>query len=171
MAQNQDQRCRSRVVGHRPVLESCAVGLSGLVLGNKKSAGPEAVATFVALRAVGTLATGKGGVVAIPATGLARATGGTPISISASHITNRSSSFRPSASTGRAKARRLAKSLCLKKQAQRMLKSSVFACLSQVLSFTLSLAWLYSSSGQLWRFFCFRFNTPWYSWHSSPWRQ
>jgi len=92
----------------RRVSKTCAVGTSGFVPGNKKSAGPEAVAKYVAPHAVGILATRKGAVVAITAAGLARATGGTPISISTSHITNRSSSFRPSASTGRAKARRLA---------------------------------------------------------------
>jgi len=108
MAQNQNQRRRSRVLGQRQVLVSCTVGFLGSVPSNKKSAGPEVVSTSVAPQAVGILAPGKSGVVAIPAAGLARANGGTPISISASHITNRSSSFRPSASTGRAKARRLA---------------------------------------------------------------
>jgi len=108
MALNQNQRRRSRAVGKRPVFESCALGLSGLVPGNKKSAGPEAVATSVAPQAVGILATGKGAVVAIPAAGFGQAFGGHSTSESASHITNRSSSFRPSASTGRAKARRLA---------------------------------------------------------------
>jgi len=104
MAQNQSQRCRSRVLGQRQDLESCAVGLSGLVPGNKKSAGPEEVATSAAPQAVGILPTGKCGVVAIPAAGFGQAFGGTPTSESASHITNRSSSFRPSASTGRGKA-------------------------------------------------------------------
>jgi len=84
------------------------VGLSGFVPGNKKSAGAEEVDTSAAPQAVGILATGKRGVVALPAEGFGQALGGTSTSESAAHITNRSSSFRPSASTGRAKARRLA---------------------------------------------------------------
>jgi len=92
----------------RRVSKTCAVETSGFVPGNKKSAGPEAVATSVAPQAVGILATGKGGVFAITAAGFGQTLGGTSTSESASHITNRSSSFRPSASTGRAKARRLA---------------------------------------------------------------
>jgi len=62
----------------------------------------EAVAISVAPRAVGSLARSRDQVVAIPAAGFGQAFGGTSTSESASHITNRSSSFRPSASTGRA---------------------------------------------------------------------
>ena len=108
MAPNQNQRCRSRVVRQRLALESCAVGLSALLPGNTKSAGSEAVARSVAPQAVGIVAIGKDGVVAVPAAGFGQPFGGNSTSESASHITNRSSSFRPSASTGRAKARRLA---------------------------------------------------------------
>jgi len=95
-------------MGQRQVSRTCAVGSSVFVPGNKKPAGPEAVAISATPRAVGILAAGKGGVVAIHAVGFGQAFGGTPTSESASHITNRSSSFWPSASTGRAKARRLA---------------------------------------------------------------
>jgi len=88
-------------VGQRPALESCAVGSWGFVFGNKKSAGPEAVAMSAAQQAVGILATGNGGVVAVTEAGFGQALGGTSTSESASHITNRSSSFRASRSTGR----------------------------------------------------------------------
>ena len=108
MAQNQDHRDRSRVEGQLRVLEFSGAGCSGLVPGNKKSAGFEAVDFSAALQAVSILLTGKDQVVVVPAAGFVRATGGRLNRTGASHITNRSSSFRPSASTGRAKARRLA---------------------------------------------------------------
>ena len=108
MAQKQYHPVRSRIMGQRQVSEVCMSGPSGSVPGNKKSAGWEAVAFSVGLQAASIAATGKDRVVAIPAAGFGQAFGGTSTSESAAHITNRSSSFRPSASTGRAKARRLA---------------------------------------------------------------
>jgi len=82
-------------------MEFSGVGCSGLVLGNKKSAGPEAVAFSVVPKLVSIGAAGRNRVAAIPAAGFGLALGGVSVSTSAAHITNRSSSFRPSASTGR----------------------------------------------------------------------
>ena len=101
MAQNQNHRGRSEVMREQQVMEFSGAGLSGLVLGNKKSAGLEAVASSVARQVVSIRAAGRNRVVAILLAGFGRASGGTSIQTSAAHITNRSSSFRPSASTGR----------------------------------------------------------------------
>ena len=87
MAQNQDHRARSKVVRQRKDLELNAVGSSGLVPGNKKSAGFEAVAVSVAGQLVSIGASGKVSVVATPAFGFGQANGGTSNKMSAAHIT------------------------------------------------------------------------------------
>jgi len=71
----------------RQVLEFSEVEASNLVPGNKKSAGSEAVAFSLAYQAVSIKAVRSNRVVAIPAAGFGRASGGTPIKISAAHIT------------------------------------------------------------------------------------
>jgi hypothetical protein len=101
MAQNQDHRGRSQLVSQRQVLQFSGAGCSGLVPSNKKSAGAVTVAFSPAPQAVSIGAAGSDGGIAIPAAGFGRALGGVSRKIRAAHITNRSSSFRPSASTGR----------------------------------------------------------------------
>jgi len=88
-------------MGLRQVLQFSGAECSDFVPGNKKPAGSEAVAFSVALQEVNIGATGSDRVVVIPPAGFGRAAGGTVTWRSAAHITNRSSSFRPSASTGR----------------------------------------------------------------------
>jgi len=101
MAQNQDHGSRSRVLWPRQGLNLRAVRSSGSVPANKKSAVYVAVVDQVVDRAVGIGVDGNRRVVATPAFGFVRVSGGSPNKKLASHITNRSSSFRPSASTGR----------------------------------------------------------------------
>ncbi len=108
MAQIQEHGARNQVLWLRQDYELKTVGSSGSVPGNKKCAVFVAVALHVACRVTGIGVTAKRIVVATPAFGFGRAGGGSSIKKLAPHITNRSSSFRPSASTGRAKARRLA---------------------------------------------------------------
>jgi len=87
MAQNQDHRGRSQLVSQRQVLQFSGAGCSGLVPGNKKSAGSGAVAFSVAAQA-GSIGAARGiRVVAIPAAGFGQAAGGTPIKSIAAHIT------------------------------------------------------------------------------------
>ena len=87
MAQNQDHRARSKVVRQRKDLALNAVGSSGLVPGNKKSAGPVAVAVSVAGQPASIEAPGKASVVATPAFGFGLAGGGSSSKMSAAHIT------------------------------------------------------------------------------------
>jgi len=87
MAKNQNHRGCSEASGQRRAVDFCAVGSSGLVLGNKKPAGLVAVAVHVAPNVASIRAAGKSRVVAIPAAGFGQAAGGTPIKTSAAHIT------------------------------------------------------------------------------------
>jgi len=101
MAQIQEHGARSHILWLRQGYDLKTVGSSGSVPGNKKSAVFLAVAVHVACRVAGIGVTGKRRVVATPAFGFGRANGGSSFKKHAAHITNRSSSFRPSASTGR----------------------------------------------------------------------
>jgi hypothetical protein len=87
MAQNQDHRARSEVLWPRQHLELNTVEISGLVPGNKKSAGAVAVAVSGAGQLVSIGASGKGSVVATPTFGFGRAVGGTSNKMRAAHIT------------------------------------------------------------------------------------
>ena len=87
IAQNQDHRARSQVMGPWQASELSAVKASGLVPGNKKSAGAVAVAIQVAGQLVSIEASGKGSVVATPAVGFGRAPGGLSTQMRAAHIT------------------------------------------------------------------------------------
>jgi len=87
MAQNQDRCARSQVMWPRQDSVLKAVEISGLVLGNKKSAGAVEVAVSVAGQPVSIEAPGKVSVVATPAFGFVRAPGGPSIQMRAAHIT------------------------------------------------------------------------------------
>jgi len=86
IAQNQDHRARSQVLWPWQASELSAVKASGLVPGNKKSAGPVAVAVSVAGQPVSIGAYRKRSVVATPAFGFGQANGGTSNKMSAAHI-------------------------------------------------------------------------------------
>ena len=86
MAQNQNHRARFKVVWPRKDSELNAE-VSGLVPGNKKSAGTMAVAVSVVGQPVSIEASGKGSVVATPAFGFGQANGVTSSKMSAAHIT------------------------------------------------------------------------------------
>jgi len=87
MAQNQNHSATSQSISARQALKLRSVKASGLVPGNKKSAGAVAVAVHL-VRQVGSIrASGKSRVVATPPVGFGRAGGGLSNKMSAAHIT------------------------------------------------------------------------------------
>jgi hypothetical protein len=87
MSQNQNHAAHSQIFPVRQALEFSAMEASGLVPGNKKSAGSVAVVVQLVHQTVSIRAFGMSRVVATPPVGFGRAVGGSSNKMSAAHIT------------------------------------------------------------------------------------